>query len=87
MAKSPPIFIGILLLCCWIANAEYNIYQDPKQPINKRVNDLLSKMILEEKIGQMTQIDKLVTSAEVLKKYYIGNKISPLHSVLSILVV
>ncbi|KAL7137168.1 hypothetical protein ABFS83_10G074300 [Erythranthe nasuta] len=79
MAKAPPFFVGIFALCCWIAvaaNADYKTYQDPKKPINKRVKDLLSRMTLEEKIGQMTQIDKLVTSADVLKKYYIGSVLS-----------
>ncbi|KAH6829474.1 Glycosyl hydrolase family protein, partial [Perilla frutescens var. hirtella] len=73
-----PTFIGILVLCCLIsaANGKYNIYQDPKQPIEKRVKDLLSKMSLEEKIGQMTQIDRLVASAQVLNKYYIGSVLS-----------
>ncbi|KAL0410240.1 UNVERIFIED_CONTAM: hypothetical protein Slati_3613700 [Sesamum latifolium] len=74
MAEAPAVFIGILVLCCWIAvaNAEYVIYQDPKQPISTRVKDLLRRMTLEEKIGQMTQIDRLVASEEVMKKYYIG---------------
>ncbi|KAI3443372.1 hypothetical protein Pfo_000037 [Paulownia fortunei] len=78
MAKSPPLFIGIMVFCCWIAvaNAEYKIYQDPKQPTNKRVKDLLGRMTLEEKIGQMTQIDRLVASTEVVKKYYIGSVLS-----------
>ncbi|XP_020553263.1 lysosomal beta glucosidase-like [Sesamum indicum] len=78
MAEAPAVFIGILVLCCWIAvaNAEYKIYQDPKQPISKRVKDLLGRMTLEEKIGQMTQIDRLVASAEVMEKYYIGSILS-----------
>ena len=29
------------------------VYLDPKQPVNLRVEDLLSRMTLEEKIGQM----------------------------------
>ncbi|PIN13473.1 protodioscin 26-O-beta-D-glucosidase [Handroanthus impetiginosus] len=78
MAKTPPVFVGILVFCFWIAlaNAEYTIYQDPKQPIGKRVKDLLGRMTLDEKIGQMTQIDRTVASAEVVQKYYIGSVLS-----------
>lgn len=32
------------------------IYKDPAQPVEKRVADLLARMTLEEKLGQMTQI-------------------------------
>lgn len=31
----------------------YQIYLDPGQPVEKRVKDLMSKMTLEEKVGQM----------------------------------
>src|SRR6266536_3022324 len=31
-------------------------YRDPKAPVTARVNDLLSRMTLEEKVGQMDQI-------------------------------
>ena len=31
--------------------------QDPRQPVQKRVQDLLSRMTLEEKVGQMGQIN------------------------------
>lgn len=74
MAKAPPTFIAILVLCSWIsiAIADYQVYQDPKQPVNRRVKDLLKRMTLEEKIGQMTQIDRIVASAKVMKKYNIG---------------
>ena len=34
-----------------------NIYEDPSKPVEKRVNDLLKRMTLDEKIGQLWQID------------------------------
>lgn len=41
-------------------NGKKDVYEDPAQPINKRVNDLLKRMTLPEKIGQLWQyhIDK-----------------------------
>lgn len=70
--------------CCWetvVVMAESDsesksqnmaAYKDPKQPLNVRIKDLMSRMTLAEKIGQMTQIDRTVASREVLKKYNIG---------------
>lgn len=37
-----------------------------------RISDLLSCMTLEEKIGQMTQIDRTVASPQVIKDFFIG---------------
>lgn len=76
MARIPNLVEGILLLILWtaIADADYYKYKDQKQPLNVRIKDLLSRMTLEEKIGQMTQIDRSVASAEVMKKYLIGKK-------------
>lgn len=70
MAKSTLV----LLLCCLIAiaNAEYMAYKDPKKPVGVRIKDLMSRMTLAEKIGQMTQIDRTVASKEVMKNYYLG---------------
>ena len=34
-------------------------YENPKLPVSKRVDDLLSRMTLEEKVGQMTQTERL----------------------------
>ena len=48
-------------------------YKDPNQPVEVRVKDLLSRMTLEEKIGQMTQIDRVDASFAVVNKYYLGN--------------
>uniref|UniRef100_A0A0D9YFJ7 beta-glucosidase n=1 Tax=Oryza glumipatula TaxID=40148 RepID=A0A0D9YFJ7_9ORYZ len=51
-------------------------YLDPKQPTNTRIKDLISRMTLAEKIGQMTQIERGVASADVMKNYFIGSVLS-----------
>ncbi|CAK9155719.1 unnamed protein product [Ilex paraguariensis] len=56
----------LLLLCVCIAMAEakYKIYKDPKQPVSVRVEDLLHRMTLVEKIGKMVQIDRTNITAK-----------------------
>lgn len=77
MARDYLFMMGFLVLCCWRLNArgEYMQYKDPKQPIDVRVKDLVSRMTLEEKIGQMSQIDRSVASAQVMRNFYIGMNI------------
>lgn len=58
------------------AKPEYLKYKDPKQPLNVRIRDLMGRMSLEEKIGQMVQIDRTVASKEVMNKYLIGSVLS-----------
>ncbi|XP_048435369.1 beta-glucosidase BoGH3B-like [Pyrus x bretschneideri] len=78
MAGTPIFLMGLLLscFCIAIAEAEHIRYKDPKQPLNTRIKDLLSRMTLEEKIGQMVQIERSVASSEVMKKYFIGSILS-----------
>ena len=45
------------------------IYKDPGQPVEARVEDFLSQMIVAEKIGQMTQIERAATNPDVIKKF------------------
>ncbi|KAJ8485824.1 hypothetical protein OPV22_018310 [Ensete ventricosum] len=70
--------LGILFLLCWAATgqAEYIKYKDPNQPVNVRVKDLMKRMTLAEKIGQMTQIERKVATPQVLKDYFIGSILS-----------
>ncbi|KAL0554748.1 hypothetical protein IC582_008676 [Cucumis melo] len=78
MAKILIFFMGFFIFCLtevW-AKPRYMRYKDPKQPLNVRINDLLGRMTLEEKIGQMVQIDRTVASKEVMKKYLIGSVLS-----------
>ncbi|GFZ09300.1 glycosyl hydrolase family protein [Actinidia rufa] len=78
MARISLFFWGILIMGCWaaIVEAEYMKYKDPKQPIYARIKDLMKRMTLEEKIGQMSQIDRTVASEEVMKKYFLGSVLS-----------
>ncbi|KAL3700835.1 hypothetical protein R1sor_018857 [Riccia sorocarpa] len=54
----------------------YDLYKDHTQDIKARVQDLLKRMTLAEKIGQMTQIERIVANYSVIKDYYIGSIIS-----------
>ncbi|XP_020268446.1 uncharacterized protein LOC109843897 [Asparagus officinalis] len=71
--------LGILFLlpaCSIRGNAEYIKYKDPKQPVGARIKDLMQRMTLAEKIGQMTQIERKVASPQVMKDYFIGSLLS-----------
>ncbi|XWS71364.1 hypothetical protein CRYUN_Cryun03dG0132400 [Craigia yunnanensis] len=70
--------LGFLLLCCLasVTEATYLKYKDPKQPVGVRIKDLMSRMTLAEKIGQMTQIERSVATPDVMKKYFIGSVLS-----------
>ena len=52
------------------------LYTDPSQPIEVRVEDLLKRMTLDEKIGQMTQVEKNSIQPGDITKYYIGSILS-----------
>ncbi|KAK1365835.1 B-1,4-glucanase [Heracleum sosnowskyi] len=68
----------ILVFFWWTATAqeEYVKYKDINQPIGVRIKDLMNKMTLKEKIGQMTQIERSVASPHVMKKFFIGSVLS-----------
>ncbi|XP_004241177.1 uncharacterized protein [Solanum lycopersicum] len=52
------------------------IYKDPNAAIEERVKDLLSKMTVEEKIGQMTQIERAVANPSAIRDRCIGSVLS-----------
>lgn len=79
MSRKLVSLVGLVLLCCHASVSEQRvqgIFKDPNEPIEARVKDLLGKMNLEEKVGQMTQIERKNASAEVLKSYFIGSVLS-----------
>ncbi len=52
-------------------------YQDPRRPVAERVDDLLARMTLDEKVGQMTQPDhSFLKSPDDVGKYFLGSVLS-----------
>jgi beta-glucosidase len=58
------------------AHAAGEPYRDPTLPVATRVNDLLSRMTLDEKIGQMTQGERASVSNADLTSYSLGSVLS-----------
>ncbi len=53
------------------------VFKDASQSVDTRVQDLLSYMTLEEKVGQMTQVDRQFLESEAdIAKYYLGSLLS-----------
>lgn len=77
MAVSIPFLVAIFLcssttLISGGRHVKYVKYKDPRLPVEVRVQDLLKRMTLAEKIGQMTQIEGANATKKVMKKYFIG---------------
>ncbi|HEX3043170.1 MAG TPA: glycoside hydrolase family 3 N-terminal domain-containing protein [Bacillota bacterium] len=51
-------------------------YQDPNVPIEDRITDLLSRMNVDEKAGQMIQAERANASAADVKTYFLGSILS-----------
>jgi beta-glucosidase len=52
-------------------------YKNPKLPVAQRVDDLLGRMTLDEKVGQMTQADNAsMKSLDDVGKYFLGSVLS-----------
>uniref|UniRef100_A0ACD6A981 Uncharacterized protein n=1 Tax=Avena sativa TaxID=4498 RepID=A0ACD6A981_AVESA len=80
LLTAPAVFAALLLFWAVLggsdADANGPLYKDPKQPVEARVADLLGRMSLAEKVGQMTQIERLVATPEVLEQNFIGSLLS-----------
>lgn len=53
------------------------LYKNPNLPVMDRVLDLMSYMTIEEKVGQMTQVErKFIGEDENIAKYFLGSMLS-----------
>lgn len=66
--------VVLVLVSCLTAVANGHTYKDPKQRLGARIRDLMKRMTLEEKIGQMVQIERKVATPDVMKNYFIGKQ-------------
>src|SRR3989304_4616122 len=75
-------FLAALLAACTAATATHTppaaspepvLYTDPNRPLEVRIQDLLRRMTLEEKIGQMTQVEKNSLRPGDVTRYFIGS--------------
>ena len=68
------LFLTVILMC--FGNSKvYSSTNGKESELDKKANDLLGKMTLEEKIGQMTQVDYIAVKGNEndIKKYSIGS--------------
>ncbi|GLU16228.1 hypothetical protein SLE2022_326720 [Rubroshorea leprosula] len=76
-----PLLIILFLCCCYAsvveaskkASRKYMNYKDATLPVEVRIQDLLKRMTLAEKIGQMAQVERENMTAHIVKKYRIGS--------------
>lgn len=70
----------MLLSTSFVLNAQDSAdvlpYLNPDLPIEERVADLLDRMTIEEKVGQMTLIEKNSITAQDVTTYFIGGLLS-----------
>jgi hypothetical protein len=55
-----------------------SVYMNPSESVDVRIKNLLFLMTLKEKIGQMTQIERSVTTPSAIKDFTIGT-LSEIH--------
>ncbi|MWC27124.1 glycoside hydrolase family 3 protein [Paenibacillus sp. MMS18-CY102] len=54
----------------------WSVFNDATQSIEARVNDLLGRMTVDEKIGQMVQAERASVTPKEVKKYMLGSVFS-----------
>lgn len=83
--KFRSVFLSMILIFSIIIQSSYSttaladeklIYLDSSKPVEDRVKDLLSRMSLAQKIGQMTQVERATATPDDVKKYCLGSVLS-----------
>ncbi|MEV4641186.1 glycoside hydrolase family 3 N-terminal domain-containing protein [Actinoplanes sp. NPDC049548] len=67
---------GVVTLAPTPASAADPLYKDPSQPVAARVEDLISRMSLDEKIGQMVQAERHYASPADVSTFRLGSMLA-----------
>ncbi|KAM0927176.1 hypothetical protein ACQ4PT_003261 [Festuca glaucescens] len=70
------MYVPLCLLAGSIMAGEVPLYKDASVPVEARVRDLLGRMTLREKAGQMAQIERTVVSSRALAELGAGSVLS-----------
>jgi beta-glucosidase len=76
------LFLTIVFFLSFRGIAQLPVYKDARQPIDSRVEDLLSRMTLEEKLGQLNMPDPPLMardsakSIDAMQKFAVGRLVS-----------
>ncbi|MCO5612497.1 hypothetical protein L7F22_066765 [Adiantum nelumboides] len=70
-----------LLLSCVVqasmaSSTSVPVYKNPQAAVEARVKDLLRRMTLEEKVGQMMQIERSIANASIIQINFVGSILS-----------
>lgn len=85
LARYPALILTVLAACAVTLAAPRQPgptpgalpYQDPRRPVAERVDDLLARMTIDEKVGQMTQPDHTyLKSPDDVARYFLGSVLS-----------
>jgi beta-glucosidase len=75
--NSNSIMIIVLAMVLILESCNTNVYLDPKAPVAQRVDNLIKKMTLDEKIGQMMQSERGNKKIDSLLQYsFLGSVLS-----------
>jgi hypothetical protein len=72
--KAPPVLFLVLVSCLMFQQsfAAGAPYTNPNLPVETRVQDLLGRMTVDEKIGQMIQIERSVATSAIITRLLHG---------------
>ncbi len=70
------ILLSLVFMFPEKVNAYQYPYKDSSRTIDERVTDLLSRMTLDEKVGQMLQVERLTATTTEVNSYCIGSVLS-----------
>ena len=70
------IYLVLICMNSLLLSCDQNPYLDTGLDFESRAADLVSRMTLEEKIGQMTQVEKDSIAPGDITEYFIGSILS-----------